>query len=163
MGHHFLSIAYKFLLFPLFKDKKNFIKFKDECLKVGTTEESIANAEKIGFKTDLIAINPFIAGKKIPIFVANFILMDYGTGAVFGCPAHDQRDLDFAIKYNLEIINVISPKIPSANINDKSIAFTGEGTLVNSSFLDGLTIADAQKKIIKRILSILVKKKLILD
>jgi leucyl-tRNA synthetase len=77
--------------------------------------------------------------------------MDYGTGAVFGCPAHDQRDLDFAIKYNLEIINVISPKIPSANINDKSIAFTGEGTLVNSSFLDGLTIADAQKKIIKRI------------
>jgi leucyl-tRNA synthetase len=150
-GASFIAISADHPFCKLFKDKKNFIKFKDECLKVGTTEEALANAEKIGYETGFVAKHPFIAGKKIPIFVANFILMDYGTGAVFGCPAHDQRDLDFAIKYNLEIINVISPKIPSANINDKSIAFTGEGTLVNSSFLDGLTIADAQKKIIKRI------------
>ena len=150
-GASFIAISADHPFCKLFKDKKNFIKFKDECLKVGTTEEALANAEKIGYETGFVAKHPFIAGKKIPIFVANFILMDYGTGAVFGCPAHDQRDLDFAIKYNLEIINVISPKIPSANINDKSIAFTGEGTLVNSSFLDGLTIADAKKKIIKRI------------
>ena len=150
-GASFIAISADHPFCKLFKDKKNFIKFKDECLKVGTTEEALANAEKIGYETGFVAKHPFIAGKKIPIFVANFILMDYGTGAVFGCPAHDQRDLDFAIKYNLEIINVISPKIPSANINDKTIAFTGEGTLVNSSVLDGLTIADAKKKIIKRI------------
>ena len=82
-------------------------KFKSECLKVGTTEEAMANAEKNGFNTKLFAEHPFIKGKKLPVFVANFILMDYGTGAIFGCPAHDQRDLDFAKKYNLQITEVV--------------------------------------------------------
>ena len=80
---------------------KEYNKFKNECLKVGTTEEALANAEKIGFNTNLFAEHPFIKNKKLPVYVANFILMDYGTGAIFGCPAHDQRDLDFAKKYNL--------------------------------------------------------------
>ena len=73
---------------------------------MGTNEEAIANAEKIGFNSGFKAKHPFIKDKTIPIFVANFILMDYGTGAIFGCPAHDQRDFDFATKYNLEIIPV---------------------------------------------------------
>ena len=76
--------------------------------KVGTTEEALANAEKIGFDTKLFADHPFIKGKKLPVYVANFILMDYGTGAIFGCPAHDQRDLDFAKKYNLGNTEVVS-------------------------------------------------------
>ena len=85
------------------KMMKNFIKFKKECSKTGTTEEAIANAEKIGFKTNLIAINPLNEKIKVPVYFANFVLMDYGFGAVFGCPAHDQRDFDFAKKYNLKL------------------------------------------------------------
>jgi len=84
-----------------------FLKFKKDCLQSGTTEEALANAEKKGFNTGLFVNHPFIKDKKIPVFAANFVLMDYGTGAIFGCPAHDQRDLDFAKKYKLEIIEVV--------------------------------------------------------
>ena len=87
--------------------QKDFTKFKKKSSQVGTTEEAIANAEKIGFDSGLKAKHPFIKNKTIPVFVANFILMDYGTGAIFGCPAHDQRDFDFATKYNLNIIPVV--------------------------------------------------------
>ena len=73
-----------------------FQEFKKECSKTGTTEESLAMAEKIGFKTNLKAINPFEESEKVPVYFANFVLMDYGFGAVFGCPGHDQRDFDFA-------------------------------------------------------------------
>ena len=83
------------------KITENFLKFKENCDKTGTTEEALANAEKLGFNTKLFAKHPFIKNKKIPIFFANFVLMDYGTGAIFGCPAHDQRDFDFAKKYKL--------------------------------------------------------------
>ena len=75
---------------------QEFLEFKNECNKAGTTEEALANAEKLGFNTNLQAKHPFIKNKKIPIYFANFVLMDYGTGAIFGCPAHDQRDFDFA-------------------------------------------------------------------
>ena len=92
------------------KKIQSFQKFKLECSKTGTTEESIAQAEKIGFKTDLIAINPFNKENKVPVYFANFVLMDYGFGAVFGCPAHDQRDFEFAKKYNLPIKTVVKPK-----------------------------------------------------
>ena len=88
-----------------FRNDEKFIKFKEECSKTGTTEEAIALGEKIGFKTDLIAINPLDHKSKVPVYFANFVLMDYGFGAVFGCPAHDQRDFDFAKKYNLKIKN----------------------------------------------------------
>ena len=93
-----------------FENNEKFIKFKKDCLKVGTTEESLAKTDKFGFKSNYLADHPFIKDKKIPIFVANFVLMDYGTGAIFGCPAHDQRDLDFAKKYNLEIIEICCGK-----------------------------------------------------
>ena len=88
---------------------KNLLDFKNKCSKTGTTEESIAQAEKIGFKTNLMAVNPLDETKKVPVYFANFVLMDYGFGAVFGCPAHDQRDLDFALKYNLDVIPVVKP------------------------------------------------------
>ena len=102
-----------------FEKNKNFIKFKEDCNKTGTTEEALANADKLGFNTNLLVDHPFIKSKQIPVYFANFVLMDYGTGAIFGCPAHDQRDFDFAKKYNLEIIKVVSNK--NGNILDVPI------------------------------------------
>ena len=96
---------------------------------------------KTGFKTSILVEHPFIENKLIPVFIANFVLMDYGSGAVFGCPAHDQRDLDFAKKYNLEVVPVILPEGQNKNnfkINGK--AFVGDGILINSSFLNGKKI-----------------------
>ena len=110
-GATFLAISPDHPLCDKFSEDIDFKKFKDSCLKVGTTEESLANAEKIGFKTNLKVLHPFIKDKELPVFAANFILMDYGTGAIFGCPAHDQRDLDFANKYGLDVIKVVEQKI----------------------------------------------------
>ena len=143
-----------------FLKNEQYNNFKNECLKVGTTEEALANAEKIGFNTNLSAFHPFIKGKKIPIYVANFILMDYGTGAIFGCPAHDQRDLDFAKKYNLQITEVVSddPTKPK-NFNVLSEAFVDNGTLINSDFLNGLTVENAKSRIIKEIEKLKIGKK----
>jgi leucyl-tRNA synthetase len=110
---------------------------------MGTTEEALAHAEKIGFKTDLIAINPLDETTKVPVYIANFVLMDYGLGAVFGCPAHDQRDLDFAIKYKLQVNPVVLPfgeNKKNFKINKK--AFTGEGEIINSKLLDGFKAPD---------------------
>ena len=107
-------------------------------------EESISKNEKIGIETKLKIEHPFIKNKLLQVFIANFILMDYGTGAIYGCPAHDQRDMDFAKKYNLEIIEVIKPiNVETYNENE---AYVGDGTLINSSFLDGLKIQEAKKK-----------------
>ena len=108
-GFSFLAVSIDHPISKFYETNKEFIKFKEECSKTGTTEESIAQAEKIGFKTELIAINPLNENIKVPVFFANFVLMDYGFGAVFGCPAHDQRDLDFANKYNLKITPVVKP------------------------------------------------------
>ena len=106
----------------------------------------MAVADKKGYNTNLLARHPLIKGKIIPIFVANFVLMDYGTGAIFGCPAHDQRDLEFAKKYNLEIIEVVAEnKNKPKNFNKINEAYTLGGTLINSEFLNGLDV-DAAKK-----------------
>ena len=121
-----------------YKDDLNFQKFKSECSKTGTTEEAIAVAEKIGFKTDLMAINPLNPEHKVPVYFANFVLIDYGFGAVFGCPAHDQRDFDFAKKYNLEIKTVVKPKEESDKFKVTNEAYPGPGVLINSEFLNGL-------------------------
>src|SRR5210317_2060987 len=107
-GASFIALSVDHPFSKKFEKDTEFIKFKEKCLKAGTTEEALAIAEKIGFETDLFVNHPFINNKKIPLYFANFVLMDYGTGAVFGCPAHDQRDFDFARKYNLEIIQVVS-------------------------------------------------------
>jgi len=147
-GFSFLALSVDHPLAKYYEEDKKFQEFKKECSKTGTTEESIASAEKLGFKTDLIAVNPLDKDMKVPVYFANFVLMDYGLGAVFGCPAHDQRDLDFAKKYNLKVIPVIKPeKDKDFEINDE--AYTGEGYICNSKFLDGLKVPN--QSIIKTI------------
>ena len=143
-GASFLALSVDHPISKQFEDLKEFQDFKKKCDKTGTTEEAIANAEKLGFSTGLVAAHPFIKNKKIPIFFANFVLMDYGSGAIFGCPAHDQRDFDFAKKYNLEIIKVVSDGANSEILNE---AYTGSGKLINSDFLNGLEVDKAKIKI----------------
>ena len=140
-GFSFLALSVDHPLAKYYEDDKQFQEFKKECSKTGTTEESIASAEKLGFKTDLIAINPLDKNMKVPVYFANFVLMDYGLGAVFGCPAHDQRDLDFAKKYNLKITSVVKPE-KNKEFEISNEAYTGEGYLYNSKFLDGLKVPD---------------------
>ena len=156
-GFSFLALSIDHPMSKFFKDNKEFIKFKNECAKTGTTEESIANAEKIGFKTDIKAINPLDETKEVPVYFANFVLMDYGFGAVFGCPAHDQRDLDFALKYNLKILPVVRPPGESDNFKIDTEAYTGPGKIFNSQFLNGLNCPDDS---ILRTIEILEKKKI---
>ena len=95
-GISFLALSIDHQISKFYENNLDFIKFKEECSKTGTTEEAIAVGEKIGFKTNLMAINPLDTSQKVPVYFANFVLMEYGFGAVFGCPAHDQRDFDFA-------------------------------------------------------------------
>ena len=154
-GASFLALSIDHPLSKNFLDLETFNKFKNECNKTGTTEEALANAEKIGFNTNLSADHPFIKNKKIPIYFANFVLMDYGTGAVFGCPAHDQRDFDFAKKYKLEIKQVVS----DGKNKELQEAFTGNGELINSEFLNNLNIAKAKEKIINKIESLKIGKR----
>jgi len=137
-GMSFLALSVDHPLSKLYKNNPEFLKFKKQCSRTGTTEESIANAEKIGFKTELQAINPLDEKVKVPVYFANFVLMDYGHGAVFGCPAHDQRDYDFAIKYNLNINTVVTPEITDKNYKVKNQAYSGPGYIINSSFLNNL-------------------------
>ena len=137
-GMSFLAVSIDHPLSKFYEQDEKFLEFKKKCSMTGTTEESIANAEKIGFKTELIAINPLDEKIKVPVYFANFVLMDYGLGAVFGCPAHDQRDLDFAIKYKLKVTPVVTPDLNNNNFEIKDKAYTGPGFIFNSSFLDGL-------------------------
>ena len=137
-GFSFLALSIDHEISQYFKDNKDFLSFKKECSKTGTTEEAIAVGEKIGFKTNLKAVNPLNPKQKVPVYFANFVLMDYGFGAVFGCPAHDQRDFDFAKKYNLEIKTVVRPHDKDETFEVKSEAYPGSGILINSDFLNGL-------------------------
>ena len=139
-GFSFLAISVDHPIAKYFEENVDFIKFKKQCSKTGTTEESIAQAEKIGFKTELLAINPLDKTIKVPVYFANFVLMDYGFGAVFGCPAHDQRDLDFANKYNLKVIPVVKPIGNNDDFVIKDEAYTGEGIIINSKFLNNLKV-----------------------
>jgi len=147
-GASFIAIAPDHPFTKFFESNVNFLKFKKEAIKNIAIESSMAKNEKLGFKTPYFALHPFIRGKKLPIYVSNFILMDFGTGAIYGCPAHDQRDLEFAIKYKLEILPVVSP-IKSQDINIKNEAYVDDGFIINSDFLNGLSVKDAQKKIIE--------------
>src|SRR5690606_12555937 len=126
--------------------------FIAECDRLGSTEAAIETAEKRGYDTGLKALHPFVAGKRLPVYIANFVLMEYGTGAIFGCPAHDQRDLEFARKYGLPVIPVVLP--PGADpatftIGDE--AFTGDGQAYNSEFLDGLDVGRAKRRAIEQL------------
>ena len=139
-GFSFLALSVDHPLSKYYEKNTEFIKFKENCSKTGTTEESIAQAEKIGFKTELMAVNPLDNENKVPVYFANFVLMDYGFGAVFGCPAHDQRDFDFAKKYDLQIKTVVKPINENDNFIVESEPHTGPGIMINSSFLNGLSV-----------------------
>ena len=139
-GSSFLALSIDHPISKYYENDNKFKEFKNLCSKTGITEESIAQAEKIGFKTDMIAQNPLDSKIKIPVYFANFVLMDYGLGAIFGCPAHDQRDLDFAKKYNLKIIPVVKPDDENENFTIKEKAYTGSGIIFNSDFLNGLKV-----------------------
>ena len=141
-GFSFLALSVDHPLSKLYEEDPEFIKFKKNCSKTGTTEESIAQAEKIGFKTNLLAINPLDKNDKVPVYFANFVLMDYGFGAVFGCPGHDQRDFDFAKKYNLKISTVVKPSDKDDDYAVDTEPHTGPGIMINSKFLNGLTVPE---------------------
>ena len=126
--------------------------FIAEVKRIGTAQEIIDTAEKQGFDTGIRAVHPFDPNWKLPVYVANFVLMEYGTGAIFGCPAHDQRDLDFVNKYGLGNIPVVCPEGQDPKtfvITDT--AYDGEGRMINSRFLDGMTIEQAKEEVAKRL------------
>ena len=138
-------------------DSPKLAAFVEECRHIGTSVAAIETAEKKGFDTGLRALHPFDASWTLPVYVANFVLMDYGTGAIFGCPAHDQRDLDFSKAYKLGATQVIRPE--GVDPDDFIVlsylelveAFDGDGRLINSRFLDGLTVAEAKEEVAARL------------
>ena len=140
-GATFIAISSQHNLAKKLSEQDNTIKkFIKEC------EQSNPDKEKLGLNTGIRVEHP-ITKKHLPVYIANFVLMDYGLGAIFGCPAHDQRDLDFANKFNLDVIMVIEPISNIKKITDT--AFTGEGKLINSDFLNGLDTESAKNKIIE--------------
>jgi leucyl-tRNA synthetase len=148
-GASFIAIAPDHPFTENFSSDKEFKNFKELALKNLGTESSLSTNEKLGFKTAFSVFHPFL-NKKLPIYVANFILMDYGSGAIFGCPAHDQRDLEFAKKYKLEIIPVVSSE-KSKIINIKDQPYTEKGYNFNSDFLNGLPTKESKKIIIQKL------------
>ena len=149
-GASFAAIAADHpIALALAQDNADLAAFAEECRRSGTAAADVETQEKKGFDTGLSVVHPFDPAWKLPLFVANFVLMDYGTGAVFGCPAHDQRDLDFARKYMLPVERVVAPAgEETAPIQDE--AYTGPGRLVNSRFLDGMSVEDAKAEVIRR-------------
>jgi leucyl-tRNA synthetase len=126
--------------------------FIEGCRHRGTSQAEIDTAEKVGFDTGMRAIHPFDPAWQLPVYVANFILMEYGTGAIFGCPAHDQRDLDFVNKYGLGNVPVVCPPgVDPKNFVITDTAYDGDGRMINSRFLDGMTVAQAKEEVAKRL------------
>ena len=152
-GASFVAVAADHpLVKKLEQDNPKITSFKKECRSKGTTLAEIEKAEKIGFDTGIKVKHPFIKDKTLSVYIANFVLMEYGTGAIFGCPAHDQRDLDFARKYNLDVIPVVLPEDQQEeNFQIENEAYTGNGTIFNSDFLNGRTIEKAKEIVAEEI------------
>jgi leucyl-tRNA synthetase len=128
------------------------VEFIDECRRSGTSAEDIERADKKGFDTGITARHPFDPERMLPLYVANFVLMDYGTGAIFGCPGHDQRDLDFARKYGLDVVPVVVPRdADPALFEIADEAYLGDGVMANSDFLDGLDVEAAKNAAAERL------------
>ncbi len=126
--------------------------FIAECNRMGTSEAMLETAEKKGFDTGVKVLHPLLKGSELPLYVANFVLMEYGSGAIFGCPGHDQRDLDFARKYRLPVKAVVLPPgVDAARFTIGNEAYAGDGTMINSDFLDGLGVAEAKRAITERL------------
>ena len=151
-GASFCAIAADHPLASELAEKRDELKaFIEECRKTGTSQEAIEKAEKRGFDTGLKVKHPFDGTKDLPVYVANFVLMDYGSGAVFGCPAHDQRDLDFARKYGLNVQAVVVPDGEDpASFDVGTEAYVGPGRIANSDFLDGMDVDAAKSMVIDR-------------
>ena len=149
-GASFIAISPQHpLAAQLAQDKPEIAGFIAECAQTGTSEAAIETAEKKGFNTGLSVEHPLIEGRTLQVYIANFVLMDYGTGAIFGCPAHDQRDLDFALKYKCEVLPVIQPNDETLTSEITDTAYTGPGTLINSGSWNGLDIEAGKKAAIK--------------
>jgi leucyl-tRNA synthetase len=148
-GMSFLALAPEHpLALSLAESNPATAEFIAECRRLGTTAAAIETVEKRGFPTGLSVRHPFLPDRRVPVWIANFVLMEYGTGAIFGCPAHDQRDWDFATGYGLPIVPVVRP---AQGDLPKDEAYTGPGTLMNSGFLDGLEVEDAKRAAIGRL------------
>ncbi len=149
-GASFLAIAPDHpLSSAMARDNPALAEFAADCLRGGTTEAELETQEKRGFPTGLFCRHPFLPDVVLPVFVANFVLMDYGTGAIFGCPAHDQRDLDFARKYGLGVLPVVlPPDADPATFSIGSEAYVGDGQLFHSAFLDGLDVEAGKRRAI---------------
>ncbi len=152
-GASFMAISAQHpLALELASNSPEIAVFIEECQKMGTSVAALETAEKKGIPTGFSVAHPFIENRELPVYIANFILMDYGTGAIFGCPAHDQRDLDFARAYGLPVRPVILPKDQDENtfqILDEAVS--EEGILINSDFLNGLTIKKAKEIVAKKL------------
>ena len=125
--------------------------FVAECRKTGTAAAELETAEKQGYKLPLLARHPLMPNETVPVYAANFVLMEYGTGAIFGCPAHDERDHEFATKYGLPILQVVAPTDGKTEVDVQKAAFVEDGVIVNSDFLNGLGVEDAKAKVIARL------------
>jgi leucyl-tRNA synthetase len=134
------------------RDNPKIAAFIEECRHLGTSEEAIQTAEKRGIDTGLRVGHPFVDGLELPVYIANFVLMGYGTGAIFGCPAHDQRDLEFARAYGLPVLPVVVPAdAEPATFAVAEEAYTGDGRLAHSQFLDGMDVDEAKSTIVARL------------
>ena len=154
-GASFAAISCDHPLAKALETNPELAAFNAECRRTGTSEEEVEKAEKIGLDTGVRVVHPFDPGWEMPVYIANFILMGYGTGAVFGCPGHDQRDLDFARKYGLVVTPVVCPENQDPDLfTIGDAAYVGPGRLINSKFLDGMTIADAKTEVARRIESV---------
>jgi leucyl-tRNA synthetase len=149
-GASFVAVAADHPIAQALAERPDVAAFIERCKQGGTTAAELETQEKLGFDTGLTAAHPFDATRRLPIYIANFVLMDYGTGAVMGVPAHDQRDLDFARKYDLPVQRVVSDGDTTDPVFTGDEAYTGPGALVNSHFLDGMDVEDAKREVIRR-------------
>ncbi len=150
-GASFVAIAAEHpLAHQLASNAPELQRFIEECRKGGTTAAEIETAEKQGFNTGLTVEHPLDPSWHLPVYVANFVLMEYGTGAVFGCPAHDQRDLDFARKYHLSVTRVVAEGEDEDPHFEGSTAYTGPGRIVNSHWMNGMSVDEAKADVIAK-------------
>ncbi len=151
-GASFAAISCDHPLAKALESDPKIAAFNEECRQLGTTEEALETAEKQGYDTGIKVTHPFEAGWELPVYIANFVLMGYGTGAIFGCPAHDQRDLDFARKYDLVVTPVVCDEAQDPDtFSIGTEAYVGPGRIINSRFLDSLSIDEAELEVNKRI------------
>ncbi|AXJ95279.1 MULTISPECIES: leucine--tRNA ligase [unclassified Sphingomonas] len=149
-GASFVAVAADHPIAQGLADRPEVAAFIERCKQGGTTAAELETQEKLGFDTGLTAAHPLDPDWQLPVYIANFVLMDYGTGAVFGVPAHDQRDLDFARKYDLPVRRVVSDGDTTDPVFTGDEAYTGPGSLVNSRFLDGMDVENAKREVIRR-------------